>query len=595
MYKSSLFLLPIKGQVMEFQPALYEPMMWILPIVIALLLKWLAPNLIDDLTPRFRMIAKRRLTAVILTGFLAVFLRVAVLPWAPIPSPEVHDEFSYLLQADTFVHGRLTNPVHPMWKYFEAEHINQVPSYQSMYLPGRGVVLALGEVLGSPWLGVLFGVAAMCAAVTWMLQQWMPATWALLGGLFCVWRFALFDYNANSYWGGALAALGGALALGAAGGLRRRTRIRDGFILALGLAVMAVTRSFEGLCFSIPVVIMVAWWTFTKKQPWRIGIKRVILPVTLVMGSLLLFLMYYNYRGTGSAFQLAYQLNWKQYHIVPMFLWQKAQPLPHYRYPIMQSFYAHWEIPLYYMANHDQLGLVIAEKLNVTYHYYLFPLLLLFVPSWFLALRSRKLRVLSLALTTTLVAVLVQSWHAQPHYSAPALCIFVALVLYGLRLLYVWKPRGYPRFLAQAIIISGCILLAVATAKFLFNPFGIDVKRPQSLITIDRPRIEQQLTKMGGKHLVLVRYRLMQHNGGFEWVYNSADIDQQQIVWARDRGSARNAPLLDYYKHRRVWVLEVDNMTSMLWPYHDARQSIPRSYPDPLDTLFALNDSPSKK
>ena len=110
----------------------------------------------------------------------------------PVPHPTINDEFSFLLASDTFAHGRVANPPHPMWVHFENLHVLQQPTFASMYPPAQGVFLAIGQrITGHPFAGVCFVVAIFCAATCWMLQGWTSPSLALLGGLLAIIHFGM--------------------------------------------------------------------------------------------------------------------------------------------------------------------------------------------------------------------------------------------------------------------------------------------------------------------------------------------------------------------------------------------------------------------
>jgi hypothetical protein len=63
--------------------------------------------------------------------------------------------------------------------------------------------------------------------------------------------------------------------------------------------------------------------------------------------------------------------------------------------------------------------------------------------------------------------------------------------------------------------------------------------------------------RLGGKHLVVVQYA-PNHPTVYEVVFNDADIDGSDIVFARDMGEEENPKLLNYFGQRRAWLMEAD-------------------------------------
>ena len=146
--------------------------------------------------------------AVLLVIALALAGRALLLPWIGVPQPRINDEYSYLLMGDTFAHCQ-TYQSHATGvaafrdipRQFDAHVIIRSIRYS------QGLFLAVGEVaFHQPWIGICLSTAMMCGAICWALQAFVPPGWALLGGLFAVFRLALFSYWMNSYWGGSVAA-----------------------------------------------------------------------------------------------------------------------------------------------------------------------------------------------------------------------------------------------------------------------------------------------------------------------------------------------------------------------------------------------------
>src|SRR5437763_12009856 len=95
-------------------------------------------------------LARRRGLSIAVAAAAPLVVRLALLPMYPAPEPHHHDEFSFLLAADTFLHGRAANPVHPFWVHFESMHILTRPSYASVFPVAPAMALAVGKaVLGS--------------------------------------------------------------------------------------------------------------------------------------------------------------------------------------------------------------------------------------------------------------------------------------------------------------------------------------------------------------------------------------------------------------------------------------------------------------
>jgi hypothetical protein len=537
----------------------------------------------------FLRLAERKRVAVLAVGLSALGARAGLLPVLPIPAPAVHDEFSYLLMADTFAHGRLANPTPPMWTHFETFHVIMHPTYASMYPPAQGLILAFGQVLfGHPFWGVWLSVGLMCAAICWMLQGWMAPGWALLGGFLAIIRLGTFSYWANSYWGGAMAATGGALVLGALPRIKRSARVTDALLMGLGLAILANSRPYEGLVFSLPVAAALAVWMLGKKRPpLRSSVRRVVLPLGLVLGITAVAMGYYFWRVTGNPLEMPQQVNRETYAVAPYFLWQspRPRPWPVYDHQALFDFYIGRGGPSElgeFIEERSLAGVVRAtsNKLTGLWFFYVGPLLSLplllsmAVTPYGFSWRqiSRPSRFLLVGALTSLAGLLVEVFFT-PHYAAPMTCLMVALVLVSMQSLRAWQRRGRPAgvFLTRAIPLIALAMLPLRVGAAILRT-GAPEPFPQTwcslgLANTQRARALAELGRRPGLDLVIVRDGPNHDYEYNEWVYNSADMDDSKVVWAHDMGLDQDRELLRYFKGRRVWIAEPDHVPPRLTKY----------------------------
>lgn len=483
---------------------------------------------------------------------LVLFLRGVLLPTSGIPVPGVHDEYSYLLMADTFAHFRMTNPTPAAWEHFETFHVNMVPTYHSKYQVAQGVTLAFGQLLfGQPWAGVFVSAALMAAAITWALQAFVPNTWAFLGGVLCVLRLGVVGYWVDSYWGGTVAALGGALALGGAARLIRDrqtsvSRIPAGVALGAGLALLATSRPFEGLLFSVPLAVVVLAAMFQKS----VGRKNIVRATVVAVGMVtvcLCAMLYYNYRCTGHPLTMPYNVYEKTYGSTPLFLWGDPNHAA-YRHEVMESFYRAW-VYSFYSETRTWDGVLASEVFRYVKLWDFFIGTALIIPvtvGAVVAATERRYRLVFWCALATLVAYSLAIFFA-PHYFAPA-----TVAVYGFAVFGLWKMWHGGTRLMRALAGSLCLV------AIFFGILESELSPLRLPVTSERPLIAEWVSGIEGKHLLLVSYN-NPHEAQHELVYNGADIPGARIVWARKMSDSSDRELCQAYPGRMFWDVWTDD------------------------------------
>jgi hypothetical protein len=508
------------------------------------------PPQLHDLWQRFERglsgLARHKTLCWIGLGALVLVVRAALLPVWPIPRPSIYDEFSYLLQADTFAHGRLANSAHPLWQFFESTYILQQPTYASRFPPAQGLAMAVGQMIfGHPWFGVWLSAGVLAAVLCWSLQGWLPPSWALFGAFIGL-DLCLFSYWMNSYWGGAVTAIGGALVTGAWVRITRAKRWRYAWLFGIGAVIVVVARPFEGLLLLVPALIALG---VANRSP------RVWLPIVLIGLAGASWFAYDNYRVTGRPLRLPYRQYYEQYEIVPPFWTVPISTTP--------RTFRHFDLEARARETYDRARswhLLVDRPADwVTLLRYYFGNLIWLLPIMAFApllWRSKRTRFAAVLAVVIGAASVIEVWW-YPHYAAPFTAALLILAAQSMRYLWQWKYDGRQvgRFLVRAMLVAVLVVMIASQAWAVATHRTADQVQ---MANAQKKNAEDQLLEARpGYHVIFVRYA-GSSSPHAEWVYNRADIDASPVIWANDMGQIENERLRRYYAGRSFWLFKPD-------------------------------------
>ena len=248
----------------------------------------------------------------------------------------------------------------------------------------------------------------------------------------------------NSYWGGAVAATGAALVLGALPRIWEHQRPRDAVIFGLGAGILATSRPVEGLDFlrSARRGACCGGCCAGRIRAHARCAKRVLVPLAAILACVVGFVAYYNWRVAGSPLVFPHFIERGSTSARPFFcgsMTSRRSPTPIRNSTISITIFcpacirpagrrpkANWSGSLT-----DLLAIFSrARRLSIPF---------LALP-WVLKDLANRLLLVQVALSVFGLWIVVY-YHA--HYAAPLMATLVVLMMQGMRAVRGWRFRGH--------------------------------------------------------------------------------------------------------------------------------------------------------
>lgn len=538
-------------------------------------------------------------------ALLPVALRILLLAVDPVPQPNAMEEYNHIFQAETHALGRLANPVHPLSVMVQSFQQIGWPHFMSGRPPLSSIFMTVGQVLfGSPFVGNLLGISLTSLALCWMLVGWLPRRLAVLGSYIAITNWCLFGYWINAFWSPTPIVLGGALLMGVVPRVQRHPQYWHALLFTLGLLLLAGTRPYENAVYASAIGL---WLTYHfLRGPGRpnlaIAMKRFALPTFVGAIAIIGAQLAYNEATTGNPLLMPYQVWRASQDITQTFLWQPIRDASGFYFEGAARF-ARWNASLVAAITNDGIfGFVqLIARHAVTFRDLVGPLLLLpflcWSPGWLgLSVRSPLIillgaialylvllipwgwagAVLKLAAMAALVmrlrnqedrlpagliligfiATSLPSFYMSIYFTAFTGAILL-LIVTGLRNLALWnRPLGasYAGFALLGCTLMPSIQTIAAAAGYPL--IGPPLSQYDTYLASPRREVLATLAAQPGPHVIFVRSARLLH-AELDPVWNSPDVDNQFVVWARDLRPEWTATAQRYYAGRRFWLMDM--------------------------------------
>ena len=484
-------------------------------------------------------------------GPLVAGVASALIVWyvwdAFVPIAKVHDETSYLLQAELFARGRWTAPSPPIPVFFEQPHVQVDPAVASKYPPGHALLLAIGALVRFPPLVplLLTGLtgALVFALATRVVNVWVGAlTWTMWITAPIVLRFQPGYYSEVTSGFAALASWWALLEWRAT----RRTR----WLLLLALAVGwgAITRPLTMLALALPIGVVVLR-DVIRLRGWRDFALAVATGIAV-----LAILPLWNARTTGSWRESAIEKYRKDYlPFDKIGFTPDTSPPRRAVTPVLRHVYDYFlsarkeqrleTVPRIAADRFVQLGIAFFQGSRI-------PLIAAAVIGLFLM--NASLRFGALSVVALFLAYLPYAhWAPWTIYYLEITPVVAAITAVGLWWLLQRAAASAPRAGAAAALATAVLLL------FAIPTIGHWKRDSRTRSALDR-RFLEEIERLPKPAIVFVRYspRFASH---IAVVYNHPDLAAAPVWVVHDLGP-RNGELRRLAPERHSFDFEEDQL-----------------------------------